>query len=97
MLVEDLDVVAGVFLGSERVELAADRVDRLRDVLGRTAAGPLEQHVLDEMRDPAAIARLVPGSACQPNSDTDGADMRHRLGDEAETGIQDLACDHACL
>ena len=35
MLVEDLDVVAGVFLRGERVELAADRVDRLRDVLGR--------------------------------------------------------------
>ena len=35
MLVEHLDVVARVFLGGERVELAADRVDRLRDVLGR--------------------------------------------------------------
>jgi hypothetical protein len=23
--------------------------------------------------------------------------VRHRLGDEAETGIQDLACDHACM
>ena len=37
MLVEHLDVVAGVFLRRERVELAADRVDRLRDVLGRCA------------------------------------------------------------
>ena len=35
VLVEHLDVVAGVFLGRERVELAADRIDRLGDVLGR--------------------------------------------------------------
>ena len=35
VLVEHLDVVAGVFLRGEGVELAADRVDRLRDVLGR--------------------------------------------------------------
>ena len=38
VLVEHLDVVAGVFLGGERVELPADRVDRLRDVLGRARA-----------------------------------------------------------
>ena len=37
VLVEHLDVVARVFLGRERVELAADRVDRLRDVLGACA------------------------------------------------------------
>ena len=34
VLVEHLDVVARVFLRRERVELAADRIDRLRDVLG---------------------------------------------------------------
>ena len=42
VLVEHLDVVAGVFLGRERVELAADRVDRLRDVFGRSRAVPLK-------------------------------------------------------
>ena len=35
VLVEHLDVVARVFLRGERVELAADRIDRLRDVFGR--------------------------------------------------------------
>ena len=37
MLVEHLDVVAGVFLRGERVELAADRIDLLRDVFGGAA------------------------------------------------------------
>ena len=41
MLVEHLDVVARVFLGRERVELAADRVDRLGDVFGGRVAVPL--------------------------------------------------------
>ena len=35
VLVEHLDVVAGVFLRGEGVELAADRIDLLGDVLGR--------------------------------------------------------------
>ena len=38
MLIEHLDVVAGVFLCGERVELAADRIDRLRDVFGAAAS-----------------------------------------------------------
>ena len=38
MLVEHLDVVAGVFLRGERVELAADRIDGLGDVFGSAAA-----------------------------------------------------------
>ena len=54
VLVEHLDVVAGVFLRRERVELAADRVDRLRDVLGDARLGALEEHVLDEVGDAAA-------------------------------------------
>jgi hypothetical protein len=42
VLVEHLDVVAGVLLRREGVELPADRVDRLRDVLGRPVAVPLK-------------------------------------------------------
>ncbi len=58
MLVEDLDVVARVFLGGERVELSADRIDRLRDVFGRPARRSLEEHVLDEVRDAARARRF---------------------------------------
>ena len=58
VLVEHLDVVAGVFLRGERVELPADGIDCLRDVLGRAGRGALEEHVLDEVGDPAARPRL---------------------------------------
>ena len=37
VLVEHLDVVAGVFLRRERVELPANRIHLLRDVFGRAA------------------------------------------------------------
>jgi hypothetical protein len=42
VLVEDLDVVAGVFLGRERVEVSAERVDLLGDVFRRARGRALE-------------------------------------------------------
>ena len=94
VLVEHLDVVARVFLGGERVELAADRVDRLRDVLGRCGvAGALEEHVLDEVRDAAALGRFVARPARQPDADADRADLRHPLGENAEAVIENVSDD----
>ena len=55
-----LDVVARVFLAGERVELPADAVDRHADVAcGRAPVGPLEEHVLGEVRDAVGFRRLV--------------------------------------
>ena len=95
VLVEHLDVVAGVFLGREGVELAADRVDRLRDVFGGSRVAALEEHVLDEVRDTAAGVGFVPRTAGEPDANRDRPDMRHRLGDEPESVVEDLANDHA--
>ena len=91
VLVEHLDVVAGVFLGRERVELPANRVDRLRDLLRRSARRALEQHVLDEMGDAAFGIALVARSAREPDADGNRAHVRHRLGDEPETRRQRLS------
>ena len=70
VLVEHFDVVAGVLLRRERVELSADRVDRLRDVLGGSGIGALEEHVLDEMRDAGRAHRTRAATL---------ASARHRL------------------
>jgi hypothetical protein len=51
--------------------------------------------VLDEVRDAALRRCFVAGSAHQPDTDADGPNVRHRLGNETKTGIQDLASDHA--
>ena len=93
MLVEHLDVVAGVFLRRERVQLAADGVDGLGDVLGRSRRGALEEHVLDEVGDAALLRGLVAGPARQPDADADRAHVRHPLGEEAEAVSKHVADD----
>ena len=60
VLVEHLHVITGAFLGGERVELPAERIDLLGNVLGAPARGALEQHVLDEVRDSRTPGALVP-------------------------------------
>ena len=84
MLVEDLDVVAGVFFRGERVELAANRIDRLGDIFRRPRGGALEQHVLDEMRDAALVGAFVPRAARQPDADADRAHLSHALGENTK-------------
>jgi hypothetical protein len=81
MIVEHFDVVAGVFLGGERVELAADRINRLSDVLGGPVVGPLEQHVLDEVRDPTSFVAFMAGPAHQPDANGHRPHVRHGFGD----------------
>ena len=93
VFVEDFDVVARVFLGGEGVELAADRVDRLRDVFRRPRCRALEEHVLDEMRDAAALRRLVPRSPGQPHADADRTHLRHPLRQETNAVAQNVSDD----
>ena len=93
MLVEDLDVVARVFLGGKGVHLTADRIDRLGDILRRSRSRSLEEHVLDEVRDPALLLRFVAGTAGQPHADAYRADMRHPLRKKTEPIRQHLADD----
>src|SRR3954466_6088028 len=101
MLVEHLDVIAGVLLRREGVHLSTDRIDRLGNVFGAPGPGPLEEHVLDEMRDAALLLRLVPRSAGEPHADADGAHMRHSLGEKTETVRKHVADDewlrHECV
>ena len=97
VLVEHLHVVARVFLGGERVELAADRIDRLRDVLGRARSGALEQHVLDEMSDAALFVRLVARAARQPDAEADRPHVAHRFSDETYPVVECVANNHGLM
>ncbi len=94
MLIEHLDVVTRVLLGRKRVELAANRVDRLCDVFGTARRRALEQHVLDKVRDAALSIGLVARSARQPHTQAHRSHLPHRLGKETKTVVQSLAHNH---
>ena len=96
VLVEHLDIVARVLLGRERVEVAADRVDLLGDVLRRAGRGALEEHVLDEMRDARVRRALVPRPAGQPDPEADRARAGHGLGQQPQSVVEPLADNHGC-
>jgi hypothetical protein len=77
---------AGVLLGGERVELAADLVERDRDVERRAFRGALEQQVLEEVRgassrDPTPTqtpidADRIPGMASVTTRSPPGSTVR---------------------
>ena len=100
MFVKHLQVVTRVFLGGKRVHLPTDRVDRLGNVLGAASRGALEEHVLDKMRDPALLNRLVTRAAGEPDTDAHGSHVRHPLGEEAKAVRKHVAGDrrwgHRC-
>ena len=89
VLVEHLDVEAGVLLGGEGVHLATDRVHRARDGLGGARLGPLEDQVLDEVGHAEAALRLVSGAALDPHPDGDGPDVLHPLRDDTDAARKD--------
>ena len=93
VLVEDLDVVGRVLLGRERVQLAADRVHGLGDLLGAAAGGPLEEHVLDEVGDAGVFVRLVARAAREPDAHCDRSDVGHRFAQQSQPGVEGFAPD----
>jgi hypothetical protein len=76
-----------------RVQLAADGIDRLRDVLCGAGARAFEEHVLHEVRDAAVLGRFVSRSARQPHTNADRSDLRHLLRQDAEVVIEHVPDD----
>jgi hypothetical protein len=60
--------------------MAADRFDLLGDGESAAPCGALEGHVLEEMRDPVDVSRLVPGADIDPNSERDRVDGVDAVG-----------------
>ncbi len=81
------------------VQLAAEPVERLGDLLRGVRRRALEEQVLDEMRDARALVLLVARTGADPVAERDGADARHALGDHALAGIElgDLVLLHRSI
>ena len=69
VFVEHLGVEANHLFGGEGVEIAADRIDRTRDVFGRPVGRAFEEHVLDEVREAVFFGGFAAGTARNPNPD----------------------------
>ena len=97
VLVQNFDVEADAFFGGEGVHVAADGIDLTGDGFGGARFGALEDHVLDEMGDAVPLGRFVAGAGLQPDSDGDGTNVRHLLGDYGQAVRKHLTTDVACF
>ena len=96
MLGRALDVVGGVLLAGERVELAADRVDLARDVArARPPLRPLEEHVLGEVRDAVRVRRLVARAGGEHDHAGDRLRLRHRRRQHAQAVVEHVVLERA--
>ena len=70
------------------VQLPAEPVEDLRDLLRGVGARPLEEQVLDEVRDAGAGVGLVARAGADPEAERHGADARDVLGDHPLAGSE---------
>ncbi len=82
-VVGDPRVEHGSLARRRGVQLAAELVEDLRDLLRRVARGALEEQVLDEVRDACARVGLVARARADPEAERDRADAGNALGDDA--------------
>ena len=86
--VGDARVEHRVLARRRRVQLAAEPVERLGDLLRGVARRALEEQVLEEVRDAGALLLLVARAGADPVAERDRADARHALGDDPLAGVQ---------
>ena len=88
MLVHHPGIITGHFFGGKRVELAAHRVQGLRDIPGRALLRALEHQMLDKMGN-AFLTRLFhPGAGAHPIADRNGTQPRYLLCDDPDSAGQ---------
>ena len=68
------------------VELAAEPVEDLRDLLRRVRARALEEQMFDEVQGARAGVRLVARAGADPETERDRANVRNVLGDHTLAG-----------
>ena len=79
VLRQRLGVEAGALLVRKGVQRAAPGLDLLGDLLSRALLRALEEHMLDEVGDPAHRRRLIHRSRVHPEPDRHRLDMAHRF------------------
>jgi hypothetical protein len=77
-----------VLARGRRVQLAAEPVEDLGDLLGCVPRGAFEEEVLDEVRDPRLGVGLVPRAGAHPEAQRDRPHRRDTLGDHAFAGVE---------
>ena len=94
MGVQGAGIKAGVLLGGEGVDLAAQGVKGPGQVTCRAGFRPLEEHVLDEMGDPGELLRLVAAAVFHPDADGAGAHLVQPLVEHPDAVGQNDFFDH---
>ena len=100
VLVGDARVDDRVLAGGGRVQLAAERVEDLGDLLRAVRARALEEQVLDEVRDAGLRVALVARAGADPEPERDGAHLREALRDDAFARVElghDVLLSHAVI
>ena len=82
--VEDVGLEGGVIAGREGVEGPAAGLELEGDLIWRAPLGALEDHVLEKVRNPHPLRRLVHARGADPDPERRGADAGQRLGEDAE-------------
>ena len=83
-----LGVKEGRFLASGCVEMAADRVDLLRDRDRIPRLGPFEYEVLDEMGQTGKVRRIVTASYPDPDSHGNRTRLRNLIDENPQSVLQ---------
>src|SRR6266481_3737833 len=84
MRVENFGVETDLFLGGEGVEHAANGIHLAGDVFGGATLSAFEDHVLEEVGGAVFGGGFAARAMANPDSDGDGADVLHSLGDNDE-------------
>src|SRR5260221_2312039 len=93
MIVQHFNAETDAFFRGEGVDVAADGIYLPGNFLSRAVRGSLENHVLDEMRDPVPLLVFVARPGFYPDPDTNRADVLHLLSDNHKPVGEHFASD----
>jgi len=85
---EHARIERGGLHAGRRVEIAADRLDLLGDLLRAAPRRALERHVFEQMGNAVLVGQFVAAAGAHPHAERCGLQMRHVVGDDGQTGRQ---------